>query len=199
MLVGTQMIAKGLDFPRVTLVGVVNADVGIHLPDFRASERSFQLLSQVAGRTGRGALGGEVIIQSSLPAHYAIQSALAHDVTGFARREIEERRDPPYPPHVRLVNVVVSSTDPDLALEGAEGAVRWIRSALRSAEGSAPEIVGPAPSPIERLHRRWRWHFFLRGGRVKGITALLHRFVEGYRPPAGDVRIAIDRDPVALL
>ena len=199
LLLGTQMIAKGLDFPRVTLVGVVNADVGIHLPDFRASERSFQLLSQVAGRTGRGSLGGEVIIQSSLPEHYAIQAALAHDVVGFARRELEERRSPPYPPHVRLVNVIVSSPDPRLAAAGVEGAVRWIRSEVGGAEGPVPELVGPAPSPIERLHSRWRWHFFLRGGGVSGITNLLSRFLEEYGPPPGDVRISIDRDPVALL
>ena len=94
ILLGTQMIAKGLDFPRVTLVGVVNADVGIHLPDFRASERTFQLLSQVAGRAGRGELGGEVLVQTSLPDHYAIQSVLDHDFAGFASREMAERERP---------------------------------------------------------------------------------------------------------
>ena len=199
LLLGTQMIAKGLDFPRVTLVGVVNADVGIHLPDFRASERSFQLLSQVAGRTGRGALGGEVIIQSSLPEHYAIQAALSHDVVGFSRRELHERRDPPYPPHLRLVNIIVSSPDPGLAAEGVEAAAGWIRRELRGWAGLVPELVGPAPSPIERLHGRWRWHFFLRGGPVAEITRLLRRFLNQHRPSSGDVRIALDRDPVALL
>ena len=199
LLLGTQMIAKGLDFPRVTLVGVVNADVGIHLPDFRASERSFQLLSQVAGRTGRSALGGEVIIQSSLPEHYAIQAAVNHDFVGFARRELDERRSPAYPPHVRLVNVVVSSPDPGLAAASVEGAVHWILAELEGALGTAPELMGPAPSPIERLHGRWRWHFFLRGGGVARNTYLLTRFLKEYHPPSGDVRISVDRDPVALL
>ncbi|MEX0842878.1 MAG: primosomal protein N', partial [Gemmatimonadota bacterium] len=103
ILLGTQMIAKGLDFPWVTLVGVVNADVGLHLPDFRASERTFQLLSQVAGRAGRGDRGGEVIIQTSLPGHYAVQAALSHDFEGFAEEELTARKSPPYPPLVRLV------------------------------------------------------------------------------------------------
>ncbi len=199
LLLGTQMIAKGLDFPRVTLVGVVNADVGIHLPDFRASERAFQLLSQVSGRAGRGELGGEVLIQSSLPEHYAIRAAVEHDVAGFVQRESEERRSPPYPPHLRLVNVVLSSPARDRVADAADGAVRWVRDRLR--EGAAPgaELVGPAPSPIERLHGRWRWHFFLRGGGVRAVGGLLRALLEGYTPPAGDVRIVVDRDPVALL
>jgi primosomal protein N' (replication factor Y) len=199
LLLGTQMIAKGLDFPRVTLVGVVNADVGIHLPDFRATERSFQLLSQVAGRTGRGELGGEVVIQTSLPEHYAIRAAVSHDVLGFLAREHEERRSPPYPPHVRLVNVVVSSPDRGLAADAAEQAARWVAARLAGAQSAGTELVGPAPSPIERLHRRWRWHFFLRGGPVGPMSRFLRRFDEEFRPPPGDVRIAIDRDPVALL
>src|SRR5690606_24255429 len=111
ILLGTQMIAKGLDFPNVTLVGVVNADVAMNLPDFRASERTFQLLTQVAGRAGRGPRGGLVLIQTALPQHYAIQSAVAHDYDSFAERELTERTEPEYPPHTRLVNVVVSGTD----------------------------------------------------------------------------------------
>ncbi len=199
LLLGTQMIAKGLDFHRVTLVGVVDADIGIHLPDFRASERSFQLLSQVVGRAGRGSLGGEAIIQSSVSEHYAIQAALRHDVAGFAERELEERKRPRYPPHVRLVNVVVSSSDAEAAAAGVEGAVGWVRSNLGPDPSAGPEIVGPAPCPIERLHGRWRWHFFLRGGGVQAATSLLHRFVAEHRPSDGDLRILVDRDPVSLL
>jgi len=199
ILLGTQMIAKGLDFPRVTLVGVVNADVGIHLPDFRASERSFQLLSQVAGRAGRGDLGGVVVIQTSLPEHYAVQSALSHDVAGFVKREIEERRNPPYPPHVRLVNVVVSSPDRALVADAAEQAAAWVREQMMGPGGRGLELVGPAPSPIERLHGRWRWHFFLRGGSVGAVTSLLRGIQEDFALPAGDVRLVVDRDPVALL
>jgi len=199
ILLGTQMIAKGLDFPRVTLVGVVNADVGLHLPDFRASERTFQLLSQVAGRAGRGELGGEVLVQTSVPEHYAIQAALHHDYTGFAERELSERASPEYPPHVRLVNVVLSSPDQGLAAEGAEAAVHWILRWQRR-EGSSPvELVGPAPAPIERLHGRWRWHFLLRTRSVRGLGALCHAFMHGFRPHGRDVRVALDRDPTALL
>ncbi len=201
ILLGTQMIAKGLDFPMVTLVGVVNADVGLHLPDFRASERAFQLLSQVAGRAGRGERGGRVIIQSSLPEHYAVQSALTHDFEGFARAEFAERREPAYPPHLRMANVIVSSPDAELAASTAEGAAAWLRARIAGPDGAGAglTLVGPAPSPIERLHTRWRWHFFLRGAGVAEMTRLLHAFMTGYDPPAGDVRIALDRDPVALL
>ncbi len=197
ILLGTQMIAKGLDFPRVTLVGVVNADVGIHLPDFRASERTFQLLSQVAGRAGRGELGGEVLIQTSLPEHYALQAALSHDFGGFARRELEERLNPPYPPHVRMANVVISSPDDRLAADQAEAATRWIRARL--GRGTAVALVGPAPAPIERLHGRWRWHFLLRSARAADLGRLCRAFVRGFQPKGHDVRVALDRDPVALL
>lgn len=203
ILLGTQMIAKGLDFPRVTLVGVVNADVGIHLPDFRASERTFQLLSQVAGRAGRSSLGGEVYIQTSLPEHYAVRAAVDHDFETFALREWQERERPSYPPHVRLVNVVVSSPDQRLAAETAEGAARWLRAVAtrwkRAGVATEVELVGPAPAPIERLHGRWRWHFFLRDESPRSLGSVTKALAEEFKLPSGDVRLAIDRDPVALL
>jgi len=199
ILLGTQMIAKGLDFPRVTLVGVVNADVGLHLPDFRASERTYQLLSQVAGRAGRGALGGEVIIQTSLPDHYAIRAAVTHDHEAFATRELQERKDPAYPPWVRLVNAVLSSPDQRAAASAAEAAATWVRRRAAGRAGTAPEVVGPAPSPIERLHGRWRWHFFLRSTSPRAVGEAARALAEEYTLPAGDVRMALDRDPVALL
>jgi primosomal protein N' (replication factor Y) len=195
ILMGTQMIAKGLDFPRVTLVGVVNADVGIHLPDFRASERTFQLLSQVAGRAGRSVLAGEVIVQTSLPDHYAIRAALTHDYAGFAARELTERKSPAYPPWVRLANVLLSSPDLEAAASAAQKAAEWVRPRL----GAEVELVGPAPAPIERLHGRWRWHFLLRTGSTRALTAVCRALVEGFSPPGADVRLALDRDPVALL
>jgi primosomal protein N' (replication factor Y) (superfamily II helicase) len=198
ILLGTQMIAKGLDFPRVTLVGVVNADVGIHLPDFRASERTFQLLSQVAGRTGRGPLGGEVVVQTSLPEHYAVKAALEHDYVTFAQRELGERTDPPYPPHTRLANVVASSPWEEEAAREAERSAAWVREAARRRHQGV-EVVGPAPAPIEKLHGRWRWHFLLRCDSPATLGALLLRFQHGFRPGGRDVRIVVDRDPVALL
>jgi primosomal protein N' (replication factor Y) len=198
ILLGTQMIAKGLDFPRVTLVGVVNADVGIHLPDFRASERTFQLLSQVAGRTGRGPLGGEVLVQTSLPDHYSVQAALTHDFVSFAHRELQERVSPPYPPHVRLANVVLSSPAAEDAAREAERGVRWIQSFLGRDSGRV-ELVGPAPAPIEKLQGRWRWHFILRSTSPRALGEVLLAFRDGFQVRGRDVRLIIDRDPVALL
>ena len=197
VLLGTQMIAKGLDFPGVTLVGVVNADVGIHLPDFRATERTFQLLSQVAGRAGRGKLGGDVLIQTALPEHYAIQAALTHDYVAFATRELKERRHPAYPPMVRLINVVVSSPVPEDAADNAEAAARWLRTHV--VPGGPVDLIGPAPSPIERLHGRWRWHFLLRSASAKALGDGARRLQAEFRTRGVDARIAIDRDPSALL
>ena len=189
------MIAKGLDYPRVTLVGVVDADVGLHLPDFRASERTFQLLSQVAGRAGRGTLGGEVLIQTRMPAHYAIRAACDHDFEAFAERELTEREGPGYPPLARLVNVVVTSPDPEVAATAAEDAAAWVERRL---PGAAVKLTGPAPSPIERLQSRWRWHFLLRSRSARALGTLTRAFSTGFRPPS-DARVLIDRDPMALL
>ena len=195
ILLGTQMIAKGLDYPRVTLVGVVDADVGLHLPDFRASERTFQLLSQVAGRAGRGALGGDVVIQTRMPGHYAIRTAREHDYEAFAERELTERAGPGYPPHARLVNVIVTSPDADTAATAAEEAATWVERRLR---GTRVELTGPAPAPIERLQSRWRWHFLLRSPSARALGTLTRAFSTGFRPPS-DTRVLIDRDPMALL
>ena len=201
ILLGTQMIAKGLDFPSVTLVGVVNADVGLHLPDFRATERTYQLLSQVAGRTGRGPKGGEVIVQTSVPEHYVIGSAVLHDFEGFARRELEERVAPGYPPHVRMINVLVSSPNAEEAAQGAELVADWARRRAqieRAGERLAVRVTGPAPCPIERLHGRWRWHLLLRGA-TGALGRVGRSIVEDAPAPKGDVRVVLDRDPTALL
>ncbi len=195
ILLGTQMIAKGLDYPRVTLVGVVDADIGLHLPDFRASERVFQLLSQVAGRAGRGARGGEVLIQTRMPVHYAIRAACAHAYEAFAERELGERAGPGYPPHARLVNVVLDSLDSETAAVAAEEAVAWVEERLR---GVPVELTGPAPAPIERLQGKWRWHFLLRSRSVRAMGTLARAFSKEFQPPS-DARVLIDRDPVALL
>jgi primosomal protein N' (replication factor Y) len=198
ILLGTQMIAKGLDFPRVTLVGVINADVGIHLPDFRASERTFQLLSQVAGRTGRGVLGGEVFVQTSLPEHYSVKAAIGHDFVSFAERELSERVSPSYPPHVRLANIVFSSPGAEEVAREAEAAVEWLGPRIKRSWPRV-QLVGPAPSPIERLHGRWRWHFLLRSPSPGELGSALVTFRDGFQARGSDIRIIIDRDPVALL
>ncbi|HEX9109601.1 MAG TPA: primosomal protein N' [Longimicrobiales bacterium] len=202
ILLGTQMIAKGLDFPRVTLVGVINADVGMNLPDFRASERTFQLLTQVSGRAGRGELGGEVLVQTALPGHYAIRAALAHDFVGFAERELEERRGPWYPPHSRLLNVVVSGTAQEAVQLAAEAASDWTAEAIRAGRLTRDvALLGPAPCPVDRIRNRWRWHYLLRSGSPARLAAVGRRLHQDFdlRPGGADLRLVLDRDPVSLL
>ncbi|MDO8500664.1 MAG: primosomal protein N' [Gemmatimonadaceae bacterium] len=198
ILLGTQMIAKGLDFPNVTLVGVVDADVGINLPDFRASERCFQLLSQVAGRAGRGPKGGKVLIQTRVPAHHAVRCALTHDYATFVREELEGRINPPYPPNLRLANIVFSGTNArataDLATKGAD----WIRELLDARTAGDIALVGPAPCPIERVKTRWRWHVLLKSQNSADLTRVGRYFMERFPVPAA-LRVTLDRDPVALL
>lgn len=199
ILLGTQMIAKGLDFPFVTLVGVINADVAMNLPDFRASERTFQLLTQVAGRAGRGERGGEVIIQTALPKHHAIRAAITHDYHAFAERELADRADPRYPPHVRLINVVVSGTDEFAVQEEAERAATWLRDQIAAA-GIPVSITGPAPAPIDRIRGRWRWHLLLRAERPGFIAAAGRLLFTQYAPSTrAELRLILDRDPVTLL
>ena len=201
ILLGTQMIAKGLDFPNVTLVGVVDADVGINLPDFRASERCFQLLSQVAGRAGRGPKGGRVLIQTRLPSHHAVRCAVAHDYPGFVRQELEGRVDPPYPPNVRLANVIVSGITERATADLAEAAAAWLRALLAGREeGKHITLLGPAPCPVERIKNRWRWHLVLKSTGPRDMTRVARYFLERFDVPnTGQLRVAVDRDPVSLL
>ena len=199
ILLGTQMIAKGLDFPNVTLVGVINADVGLNLPDFRASERTFQLLTQVAGRAGRGPSGGEVLIQTAMPDHYAVRFAITHDYAGFAAREIEERAAPLYPPHTRLANLVISAADEVKAQESAEHAANWLLGLLETRRIETVQLLGPAPCPIDRIRRRWRWHLLLKSDDSAALGRVLGYFATRFDRPGGDLRLEIDRDPVSLL
>jgi primosomal protein N' (replication factor Y) len=154
ILLGTQMVAKGLDFPEVTVVGVLNADTALHHPDFRASERCFNLIAQVSGRAGRGPKGGCVVVQTWLPGHPALLCAVRHDYRGFAAQELEERRAFAYPPAARVVRVVCEAARADHADRAAEEAAGLLRAAARGAPGV--EVLGPAPHPVERLRNRWR-------------------------------------------
>ena len=200
ILLGTQMIAKGLDFPNVTLVGVVDADVGINLPDFRASERCFQLLSQVAGRAGRGPKGGRVLIQTRVPKHHAVVRAVAHDYGGFVREELAGRVTPPYPPNVRLANVVFSGTTEAATANVATTATAWLHALLRKRPMPGITIVGPAPCPVERIKNRWRWHVLIKAEHPAELTRLGRYFLERFSVPKGaELRVTLDRDPVALL
>ena len=200
VLLGTQMIAKGLDFANVTLVGVIDADVGINLPDFRASERTFQLLSQVAGRAGRGPKGGLVIIQTRVPTHHAVRCAVAHDFEGFVAEELAGRIDPPYPPTVRLANIVLSGQDEAGTVAFALSAGEWFERELAAAGGNAAEMIGPAPCPVERIKQRWRWHLLLRTSKPGALTRLARRFLTTFDVPSrGELRVTFDRDPVVML
>jgi primosomal protein N' (replication factor Y) len=200
ILLGTQMIAKGLDFPNVTLVGVIDADVGINLPDFRASERAFQLLSQVAGRAGRGPKGGEVIIQTRVPSHHAVRCAVTHDYEAFVAEELPGRREPRYPPVVRLANIVLSGEDQDATVALALAAGEWIERAISEFGAGAVEMIGPAPCPVERIKQRWRWHVLLRSSRPGPLTKIARRFLTTFEVPSrGELRVTFDRDPVVML
>jgi len=200
ILLGTQMIAKGLDFPNVTLVGVVDADVGINLPDFRASERCFQLLSQVAGRAGRGPKGGRVLIQTRVPDHHAVRCAVAHDFHGFVRQELDGRVTPAYPPNVRLANIVFSGTTEAGTANLATAATTWLHALLRKRPMPGVSVIGPAPCPVERIKNRWRWHVLVKAEHPAELTRLGRYFLERFPvPKEAELRVTLDRDPVALL
>jgi primosomal protein N' (replication factor Y) len=205
ILLGTQMIAKGLDFPNVTLVGVIDADTGLNLPDFRAAERTFQLLSQVAGRAGRGDKPGEVIVQTRRPLHHAVQCAVRHDVPGFVAVELAARRAPAYPPFVQLANVLLSARDEAAAAAAALETAEWVRALLRERAARdrtlrAVDVIGPAPCPVHRIKERWRWHFLLRTADASSLSRL-GRYIAARAPFAAhpEVRLVVDRDPVQLL
>lgn len=197
ILLGTQMIAKGIDFPNVTLVGVVDADIALHLPDFRAGERTFQLVAQVAGRAGRGPRGGRVLVQTRQPGHPALVLAAAHDAERFLEHESEARRSPAYPPHTSLVHVVLSGLDQPAVMTRAIALADWCERIIARA-GLPILVLGPAPCPIERIKERWRAHLIL-----KGPSDALGRWVRTAAPRVGTgrggVRISVDRDPVGLL
>jgi primosomal protein N' (replication factor Y) len=162
VLVGTQMIAKGLDLPLVTVVGVVSADTMLNLPDFRAGERTFQLLTQVAGRAGRGLLGGRVVLQTYHPDHYAVVAAAAHDYGAFSAKELAFRREQGYPPYRRLVKLVYEDTSPSSAQSEAEALAGTLRDALARRGLSPLDLIGPAPAFFAKLRGRYRWQILLR-------------------------------------
>jgi primosomal protein N' (replication factor Y) (superfamily II helicase) len=200
ILLGTQMIAKGLDFPNVTLVGVIDADVGINLPDFRASERCFQLLSQVAGRAGRGPKGGAVLIQTRCPSHHAVRCAVTHDYHAFVQQELSGRKHPLYPPNVRIANVVLSGTQEDATARLATRTAAWLHKLLAAHATPGMTVIGPAPCPVERVKQRWRWHVLLKAERPQDLGRVAQYLVERFEiPKQFGLRMTVDRDPVALL
>lgn len=191
ILVGTQMIAKGLDFPKVTLVGVISADTALNLPDFRSGERTFNLLTQVAGRAGRGDLGGRVIIQTYTPGHYSIQAAKNHDYNTFYSKEISFRKELNLPPFCHMVNLTFRGHREENVLKITES----LKDRLHKKDKSKKvEILGPAPSPISRKKGMYRWNLILKSDKVEDIVSLL-RNVLGSRRRERGVIITVDVDP----
>ena len=194
ILVGTQMIAKGLDFPNVTLIGVLNADLSLHMPDFRAGERTFQLLTQVAGRAGRGEIPGEVIVQTFTPFHQAIQAARRLDYDGFCDQEYEFRRELGYPPFGHLVCVGIRGDDQAKVVNAADQLVAKLSQVI----SSQVVMAGPSPAPLEKAKGQYRYQVILRAPATKTMTAPLKEAVRDLRWPAG-VTVVIDVDAVSLM
>jgi primosomal protein N' (replication factor Y) len=192
MLVGTQMIAKGLDFPQVTLVGVVSADVTLNIPDFRSSERTFNLLTQVGGRAGRGEDGGEVIVQTYTPDHYAILAAAKHDYDKFYEEEIVSRKELLFPPFTNLVKVVVRARNEEFTHQTADELAEAIR-----AEDKDAMFSGPAPAPMARVRGYFRYNILMKGKDKAAMCALLKKVLGSFRKPHG-VLIAVDVDPISM-
>lgn len=206
VLIGTQLVAKGHDVPGVTLVGVILADVSLNRPDFRAAERTFQLLTQVAGRAGRGHDLGTVIIQTYAPRHYSIRCAARHDYAGFAAQEQRYRKQLGYPPFTRLINVRFEARDGKrveaAARLFADGLDRLLQSDEFSSAGSRrPHVLGPAPAPIERIKGQVRWQLLVKGPHRQRAHDLIEQgrvAFERAKPPRG-VRLIIDTDPYSVV
>jgi primosomal protein N' (replication factor Y) len=192
VLVGTQMIAKGHDFPRVSLVGVISADVGLGLADFRAAERTFQLLTQVAGRAGRGDIRGQAVVQTLYPDHYSIRHACRQDYGAFFTDEVDFRRAMRYPPAVALINVVVRGRTQGAAMQDAGAIVQALRRG-----GDGYRVLGPAPAPLSRLKGEHRAQLFMKGTQR---TVMRHALLKVLSDrPEIRRRSTIDVDPISVL
>ena len=188
ILVGTQMTAKGLDFPHVTLVGVILADAGLNVPDFRASERTFQLLTQVAGRSGRGQQPGLCIIQTYNPLHYSITTSASQNYFDFFKKEIKFRQELYYPPVCRFIRIVVRGNAEARVREGAEALARTIEKG----------IIGPSPAPLSKIKRKYRWQFCIKTKDVNNIRKVIRSAIEKESPSLKGLDIIIDADPVDM-
>jgi primosomal protein N' (replication factor Y) (superfamily II helicase) len=197
ILLGTQMIAKGLDFPRVTLVGVLDADVALHLPDFRAGERTYQLVIQVSGRCGRGVMPGEVFVQTCTPGHPAVSAAVLHDENAFLEHELRERREAGYPPFARLVALLFSGPD----AKEVERVATHVADVIRErAEADGVIVLGPAPQALAKLRNQFRWHVLLKAGSGNTLRAAAQHALEAAESSrARAVKVIVDVDPVEVL
>ncbi len=197
IVIGTQMVAKGHDFPGVQLVGVVAADIGLHLPDFRAAERTFQLLTQVAGRAGRSARPGRVVVQTFVPDHYALAPVGSHDFEGFYREEIQHREALGYPPFGGLTRILVHAEEQAIAQQAIEQVARAARSVLP--EGAPVEVLGPSPAPITKLRGRFRFMCLLKGNDRELLRAAAKAALTVSRRLPREVQLTLDARPVNML
>jgi primosomal protein N' (replication factor Y) len=188
------MIAKGLDFPNVTCVGVVHADLALQIPDYRASERVFQLLMQVSGRAGRGENVGEVLVQTKTPHHPAIQFARHHDYEGFAEQELEFRKSLGYPPYQRVALVTLRGRNEEKLVFVSEELAKRLHDKLPA----GAEMSGPAPAPFAKIDGYYRYHLFFKTSRMTALSQVLREETEGRAWP-DDIRVVVDVDPVQLL
>jgi primosomal protein N' (replication factor Y) len=200
ILLGTQMIAKGLDFPNVTLVGVVNADTALHLPDFRAAERTFQLVTQVAGRTGRGRQGGRVLVQTLCPDSPAIMAAVRHDLAAFASQELPHREALGYPPFTAMVRIVVRGPIASAAQSFAEEIARQLKTRAGQSAPMAPavRILGPATAPIAKLRGSFRYQIQLQSADGEHLRNLVRMATKDLKSP-DDVVWTVDVDPLDMM
>ncbi|AQS59049.1 primosomal protein N' [Desulforamulus ferrireducens] len=196
VLIGTQMIAKGLDIPQVTLVGVISADITLHMPDFRAAERTFQLLTQVAGRAGRGKTPGEVIIQTYDPAHFSIKAAQKHDYLKFYQQEMITRQALQYPPFSHLIRVLFSGINEADVMAAAQWWQDQLAAAKQAAGFSQVEILGPAPAGIPKIKDRYRWQLIIKGTMSKEIRNIAAKVLEQAGLRFKQVAVSIDVDPI---
>lgn len=197
ILLGTQMIAKGLDFPNVTLVGVVNADSALHFPDFRAAERTFTLVTQVAGRTGRGEKGGRVLVQTFSPEHEAIAAAVRHNYRLFAAGELKTRQEYAYPPFSQMIRIVCRGPSDVATEQFAEHVGERVEAALASRSIDA-RLLGPTEAPIAKLQDKYRFHMLICGGDLDGIRGAVRAATGELKPPP-DVQWIVDVDPLDML
>jgi primosomal protein N' (replication factor Y) (superfamily II helicase) len=193
ILVGTQMITKGHDFPNVTLVGVISADTAMNMPDFRAAEKTFQILTQVSGRGGRGDFPGKVVIQTFNPDYGAISRSKNHDYEGFYQDELPIRRSLSYPPFSRMMNLQMSSLNKEKGKEGAEKVAEYARLRCRSGSPTVPiDIIGPAEAPIARIKGRYRWQLLLLGKESHALHALVRDILAGAKQTGLDIKVDVD-------
>ena len=197
ILIGTQMIAKGLDFPNVTLVGVVNADTALHFPDFRAAERTFQLVTQVAGRTGRGSKGGHVLVQTYSPDHPAIKAAQQHDYLQFAGDELPIREEYGYPPYAAMIRLVARGLSKATTQQFVEGVQEQLQATI-DATGVQVRVLGPAEAPIAKIRGKFRFHMLLHGPNESDLRDTVRTATSKVRQPS-DVQWIVDVDPQNML